>query len=192
MRVRLVLILSAATLVAIGSAVVALASNFGSSETPGAGGFPDTAVSLGNNQWHYVWDDTTASGMSSALSYAMANEYDTQSDVDMLSGTSSVHDVKAQTGFHPQYWPVAFVDCPPGATTTGSHPNRTCYGQELEFNMTHSSYYNSIADRRAMACHELGHTLGLQHNSLAGSCMNPSSLYTSLTSHDISHLDANY
>ncbi|GAA4364883.1 hypothetical protein GCM10023146_06020 [Nocardioides caricicola] len=68
---------------------------------------------------------------------------------------------------------IAWVNCPSGATETGSNPNRTCYGQRLNWN-TYSGYastWNTTYGARYVACRELGHTIGLRHTAQTGSCL---------------------
>ena len=44
-----------------------------------------------------------------------------------------------------------------------------------------------------MACHEMGHTVGLQHTSNSNSCMEATG-YTplDLSNHDVDHINGNY
>lgn len=51
----------------------------------------------------------------------------------------------------------------------------------------------SAANREAMACHETGHTVGLLHRNTDTSCIaNPFTGARVLSSHDRSHINANY
>lgn len=125
----------------------------------------------------------------------MANVYD-PTDLDMFQGTYSVFDVWATSGDYGQNGVFGWVDCPPSATTTGSHPGRTCYGQHLYLNQ-YSGYaygFDTENERRFQTCHELGHTVGLNHPTSAyTTCMNSGNLSTTaLGSHDVNHLDAHY
>lgn len=72
-------------------------------------------------------------------------------------------------------------------------------GQYLRYNaaMMHE-YQNTIAARRGLACHELGHTLGLRHTS-GSTCMavmidTNGKYYTVswLAQHDKNHINAQY
>jgi len=51
----------------------------------------------------------------------------------------------------------------------------------------------STQNRTALACHEAGHTLGLAHRNVAGSCMQTPLVTTlNFSTHDIDHITANY
>lgn len=54
-------------------------------------------------------------------------------------------------------------------STSGSHPNQTCSKQWVRINLAYSPPANRIA------CHELGHSVGLQHWGEQGSCMKTTS-----------------
>ena len=73
-----------------------------------------------------------------------------------------------------------------------------CKPQYIYFNRAHEDIYNTAAKRKAVACHELGHTMGLRHRDVAGatglSCMKStprdgSTWYTVPTGHDINLLN---
>ncbi|MEU7610205.1 hypothetical protein [Micromonospora sp. NPDC049204] len=85
--------------------------------------------------------------------------------------------------------------------TGGSHPNRWCRGQQNRFNAywywNASGVFDTDFQRRLLTCHELGHTVGLRHNTVSSnSCIwwdpfvaNTGSI---LHAHDISHINARY
>lgn len=62
-----------------------------------------------------------------------------------------------------------WVECPTTATTGGgtNYPNRWCYGQRLRFNLeeTYAGYWDTSFGGGFVACHELGHTVGLRHEA---------------------------
>ena len=75
----------------------------------------------------------------------------------------------------------------------GSGSTRWCRGQYLRYNATYSNVYPA----RSVACHELAHTMGLQHNYHSGasgdSCTTTSPpIPDYLSEHDVNHLKSNY
>lgn len=161
----------------------------------GPGGSPQNAVSLGNNKWHYIYDEFMDPTLRTSLRWARDNVYD-PTDLVALTGTWQVHDVFATSADYGNNGLYGWVDCPASATTTGSNPNRTCYGQTLYLNQ-YSGYafaFDTENERRFQACHELGHTVGLRHpTSSYTTCMNTGALSTtSLHSHDINHINSHY
>lgn len=90
---------------------------------------------------------------------------------------------------------IAWVVCPPEATTGGgAHPNKWCFGQRLRYNLHYPGFYNTVQERHSLACEELGHTMGLRHRSdHPETCMGrPVENSTDLTAHDRNHIDDEY
>jgi hypothetical protein len=84
-----------------------------------------------------------------------------------------------------------WTSCKAG-TSSGRDPNRTCYYQVVRFNTSISGPH-----RVRVACHELGHTVGLRHTGDNSSCMFGS--YSpgdggalALNRHDVDHLNGHY
>lgn len=96
---------------------------------------------------------------------------------------------------------VGITKCPTNNSGTGgTHPNRWCRGQQNIFNSYYYWYATGAFDdafqRRRIACHEMGHTVGLRHNTVSTlSCIwpryweAPSSI---LHSHDIAHINSRW
>jgi predicted Zn-dependent protease len=78
------------------------------------------------------------------------------------------------------------VICPVGASKTGVDPRVVGRPMELRYNTDSSVAYlfDSQFERRYVACHELGHTVGLRHSGDVNSCMYTSALSTEITLHD--------
>lgn len=151
-------------------------------------------VSLANNKWHAVrpnvlgnqWD-----GIDDALVWSIDNNYDPTSLVAYDTTSDSLPDVWAH-----DYWygngPIAWVNCPEDNTGLGSHgTNLTwCRGQDLVFNASQAWQITNQNGRRGVACHELGHTVGLRHSSETASCVySQVPPTTALTNHDRNHLN---
>ncbi|CCH71816.1 zinc metalloprotease [Nostocoides australiense] len=159
-------------------ATAASANNFGSACDSATPGFPGTCVSLANNTSHAIkrvgMYDTSAAlddvpGMATAISRFTDFKYSDTVTNMFITTTDPQPDVVASDDYYPHYPDVAgWVNCASGNTGTGgSHPNRWCRGQHLRINSY--SYWNrsdvldNVNQRRRVACHELGHTIGLRH-----------------------------
>ena len=116
------LVFPAAMLVAIPTAV---ANNFGSSP---AGPW------LANGSHHTVDFKDVQQDQESATRWALNNIYDpTQLNTEVVNGTN--YDVRViDENFGDTGWDGK-TDCPDGATTGGSHPNKWCHGQILKYNL---------------------------------------------------------
>jgi hypothetical protein len=75
-------------------------------------------------------------------------------------------DVIVRAGNYGRNGAAGWVVCPPDAPQgTNRHGHRWCRHQRLRFNLNplYSAYLNDPASRKYLACHELGHTVGLRH-----------------------------
>jgi hypothetical protein len=88
---------------------------------------------------------------------------------------------------------VAVTTCDDDAIYGGTDPGRWCRPQDIQFN---TSYAQTTTSRKAIACHELGHTLCLRHrnSSEPASCMQNGSytVTTFSTTHDSPLLASHY
>ena len=181
----------------IGSAAgMTMASNSGSN----AGGYntnPHICDATINSQCaangfaHRVSLGSLPSGsvMRSAMLTAMGIIDDTMSPdlFDVVEWPTSSADVNATTGnFGNTGW-WAYGACAANATYGGTDPLRWCSLQVITYNMTHPSNWDgSTTGRNTVACHELGHTIGLRHGIPdRASCMrNAVTSPAALHSHD--------
>lgn len=164
----------------------ASATNFGSTGTPGAEG-TNNGVWLTNDAFYNIGRMSMDAANSTAVGNSITGDYN-PTDLDAAALTGNCND--------PAYNACVF-DSAYGnnnlagwnacaGTTSGSHPNQTCSLAYIRFNQT----YTWSPD--ALACHEIGHSVGLRHSTQAGSCMvNPLS-GSNLTSHDRAHINAAY
>lgn len=174
------------------ASAIANATNWGST-TPG--GSPQNSVSVGNDQYHRTYLSFMDSTLAADTKWAMDNSYGVTTDLVSLTGTYSNADVIGFSGDYGSAAFIAWVSCPAGSTTTGSHPTRSCQPQELFMNQnaTYASYYDSQNERRYVGCHELGHTVGLRHTEAVTTCLNSGNYsITYISAHDISHIDGYY
>ncbi len=67
-----------------------------------------------------------------------------------------------------------------------------CEKHEMRFDTSYTSGATTT-NRRSLACHENGHTIGLAHRTDSTSCMEPAlNGVTAYSSHDVAHINANY
>lgn len=186
----------------LGVASVAYA-NFGSTDRSACGysqgnSGPSPAtncVSLANNRTHavrYVSLGDQWTGIDAATTWSLANHYNPTDLVAYVTTTDSVPDVWVYDAFYGNNGIFAWVDCPAdNSGTGGSGQLQWCRGQKLRYNASLEGQYTSgLTARRALACHELGHTVGLRHNTHSGSagdsCMRTTlPLPNHLSSHEI-------
>lgn len=175
------------------------AANFGSGETVGNATSPSSSVNLGNDANHTYRFYLADPPRRAATDWAAQNDYiGTPVSLfrlaDAASGTDRTMDVMVADGDYGDNGAIGWVQCPAGAITNGVHPDRTCYGQILRYNLFYAAYYDTTAEQQRTACHELGHTVGLRHTSNTTTCMKSSApLSTSyFDSHDKGHLNGYY
>jgi hypothetical protein len=187
---------------AIGVAAIgsALASNFGSNTGGVSPAHPCDATAqsqcIADNWTHTTYIGYLASNalMRGATIYAVGH-YDGNRDVSSILTTASYRDVLVVQASHGDsgYW--AFTACDEVAVYGGTDPNRWCRPQWIVYNMTHPfSWHATLAGRETVACHEMGHTLGLRHVADAVvSCMDSGQTTERTTNaHDNDELNAKY
>lgn len=89
------------------------------------------------------------------------------------------------------WWAATY--CHSSATYGGSDASHTrwCRPQILTYN---TSYSVGVAQPYHLACHELGHSVGLRHYNTDASCMKFADTFgaSEITSHERDHLNARY
>jgi hypothetical protein len=143
---------------------------------PGIGSFidcnrplvPPRCTSVGNNSTHYVYiDPSVPTSIRWAVRRTMRHDYGpTNLVMVMQSQITSKTDVIVRAGDYGQNGAAGWVWCPPSSPQgINEHGDRWCRRQRLYFNLN-PAYRVFFADRGSrdyMACHELGHTIGLHH-----------------------------
>lgn len=167
---------------------------------------PPRCVSVGNDRYHYVYiDPSVPAELAASVRHAIA-EYDaTELVVVEQVRLTPVTDVIVYAGDRGANGAAGWVNCPPDARQGHNRlGDRWCQGQELHFNLNarYAAYFGDEASRDYMACHELGHSVGLRHwgnpprsdGPAAPTCMQPDvpDGPTRLDARDRDHLDAYY
>lgn len=107
-----------------------------------------------------------------ALGWSFANNYGT--NLDMFQTTTSAWDVAVRELDYGSNGAVGWIDCPPTAVQSGSHPSHHCADQVFRIDDVYIYDYDTTNEARNLVCHELGHTVGLRHSNDSdspGSCM---------------------
>ena len=190
-----------ASVAALGTAGEASA-NFGSIACAGT---PRNCVSVANNYIHtlrFVQLDQIFA-IAESTNHSLVNHSD---PTDLRAYRDDADPFPDVIVYDDDYGPnglVAWAVCPPeNSGTAGTHPYFSCRGQKIIFNSWYwfnATDYDTVAGRIKIACHEIGHTVGLRHwnpqHSGAASCMfNPAVNATieGLSQHDRNHINAYY
>lgn len=157
-----------------------------------------TGANMADNWAHYFYyDSSVTADMKDAIGAVRVNTYNpTDVETYTLTSVTSYTDVVTYMNDYSTYcgysWHpssggvVALVTC---VSLTGSR----CQKHEMRFDLSYVQS-TSAAEDRHIACHEVGHTLGLLHrNAGAPSCLTTDgSQYQGLDAHDVAHLNTNY
>jgi hypothetical protein len=166
---------------------------------------PPRCTSVGDNLVHRVhFDATLTDALAASMRDAMA-VYDNATKFVMIEdpALSAATDVIAYSEDYGDNGAAGWVNCPSTAPQ-GLNPSghRWCRMQELYLNLSprYGIFFADDASRDHVACHELGHTVGLRHwgnppesaGPAAATCMTANTPNGSTTIHqiDIDHINA--
>jgi hypothetical protein len=129
---------------------------------------PPRCVSVGNNSVHYVYiRRSVPEKIAKAVRRVMREHYErTNLRMIVQSTITSRTDVIVFAADYGQNGAAGWVWCPPDAPRgTTQYGDRWCRHQQLHFNLNarYAAFFADAASRDYMACHELGHTIGLWH-----------------------------
>lgn len=143
---------------------------------PGIGSFlncdpalvPPRCTSVDRNSVHHVFIRASVPGrLAAAIVRTMRDDYGpTHLAMRLQSRITRKTDVVVRAADHGQNGAAGWVWCPPSAPQgINQHGDRWCQRQQLHFNLNwrYAAFFADRHSRNYMACHEMGHTLGLHH-----------------------------
>jgi hypothetical protein len=166
---------------------------------------PPRCTSVGNNVRHYVaFDPSLTAELAEAMRFAMERVYEpTRLVMVEQAAVSPLTDVIAFSADYGENGAAGWVYCPSDRSYgVNGQGHRWCQGQELHLNLNprYGVFFGDDASRRHVACHELGHTLGLLHwgnppetdGPVGATCMNANTPNGPIGLHstDVDHINA--
>lgn len=117
---------------------------------------------LANNGNHHVDFHNTLDRMGAAAQWVLSNRFpDVGFKWTWVDGSD--YDVRIRDGSYPNAQWYGKTSCPTGATIGGTDPRLWCHGQILHLNLSNEADWDATFGRRVVLCHELGHSIGLNH-----------------------------
>lgn len=166
---------------------------------------PPRCTSVGDGRLHLVaFDESLRGDLAAAMRLSMADDYDAPTRLRLIEQprVTPMTDVIAFSGDYGDNGAAGWVYCPSDAPQgINRFGHRWCRQQELHlnYNPRYGLFFDDDASRGHIACHELGHTLGLRHwgnppetdGPVGATCMNANTPNgsTSLHQTDIDHLN---
>ena len=188
---RRVVITAIVVLLGVG-VVPARASNFS-----GASGRVGCEVNAADNKTHSIWYHQLTTTTRQAVSWSRSHNYDpTVIDTVTEDARDRLTDVIAMDAdYEGTTCGRTWIPRPTGAGLIGMVICRSLSGRRCnQFHMMFDTDFmgpQPTANENALACHELGHTVGLMHVT-SGCLATGGGAWTSLREHDRRHLTSYY
>lgn len=196
---RCIVVSLTAGLILVGTVFTAKPASASNNGSTSCGGTPRTCVNISwylTGLYRMYIHPNIGPNMVTELEWNMVFAFNA-TDVEMTrTYSSTAYETRVELTFDPLACCYAWVDCPVGTSTTGSHPNRRCAYIRLWVNGAYVDTSNGDPSfLAALACHELAHTVGLRHSGVgSASCVRDdvtAGVYQ-LTAHDKAHVQARY
>lgn len=168
-------------------------------------GLANGCCPFADNAKHWYNYATLETRTRDAVKYAMLN-LDAQSDITVAADTTpdASTDTEHFDRYYVDHWDLdwdgsssgynlyAFAKCVkywPRASDTAPW---LCDQYEVRYDLADVDRFTTT-QRKALACHEVGHTVGLDHSNESSSCMRTGAHTTvKLSSHDVAHINGRY
>lgn len=173
-----------AALLSVIQASPAAASNFGSG---------NDGIYLAEDSYPLVARLNLSGAFVAAVDYTSASVYNPTDLSSSVVGNqtncvdSLGHDVCAFDYTYGATGWLGIYDCI--GSFSGAHPDMRCSRGRVRFNLT---YPDTAANAESLACHEMGHAVGLRHTYLTSSCLVQDGFPVNWNAHDIAHVNAHY
>jgi len=154
---------------------------------------PYVSICIANNYVHTVYSGANLrSDIKADMYWVLDYTYDDDTELLALPDSDTNTDVKAYSTNYGQTGYYAATYCPTSSSKYGTNPNVVCRPQVIRFNLYYSSRYDTQWERRAFACHEIGHTVGLHHENNLDSCLEAVPYVDTLSQIDVYEINQKY